>query len=202
MFSALIHGFFAGGGLIMAIGAQNAFVLARGIRRHHHLLVAAICILCDVVLISAGVAGVGTAVAAHPLAGQLAALGGAAFLGCYGAQSLKSALNPGALEARDTITITRLSTVSQTLAVTLLNPHVYLDTVLLLGSLSGQFPGRGRWFFAAGAMVASTVWFLSLALCGRLLAPVFRRPDAWRILDLLICATMWTIAASLVLRVI
>lgn len=201
MLGPFIQGAGVGAGLIIAIGAQNAFVLSQGVRRRYPLLIASICCCCDGVLILAGMAGLGKAVSTHPQWMRLAAWGGAAFLLVYGFRSLQAAVAGGSLEAGGgTRVATVRAAVLTTLAVTLLNPHVYLDTVVLLGSLSGQFAGAGRYAFAAGAIMASFFWFFSLSLGARLLAPLFRRPVAWRVLDSLVCLTMWSIAASLVVR--
>ncbi|WP_348981302.1 LysE/ArgO family amino acid transporter [Salidesulfovibrio onnuriiensis] len=162
-----IEGFATGGGLIVAIGAQNAFVLTQSVRRNHHLMVAALCILFDVIFISLGVSGVGAAVASNPVLGQIAAFGGAAFLLWYGYGSLRSALRGGSLNADAETAHTLKKTLLLTMAVTLLNPHFYLDTVVLMGSLSGQYPAMDRYLFGAGAIGASTVWFLCLSLGGR-----------------------------------
>jgi L-lysine exporter family protein LysE/ArgO len=197
MLMPFFQGFGVGGGLIAAIGAQNAFVLTQSVRRNHAWAVALLCSLCDALLIGAGVVGMGAAVAANPLLGRVAAWGGAAFLFCYGLGALRSALRGGRLDAGGRGPTGLGPTLAATLAVTLLNPHVYLDTVVMLGSLSGQFPGPGRYAFGAGAACASLSWFLALGLGGRLLAPVFARPGAWRTLDALVCATMWTIGAAL-----
>lgn len=195
-----IQGYAMGGGLIVAIGAQNAFVLAQGVRRNHHLAVAALCILCDGLLIGLGVSGVGTMVAASPTLGLIAAWGGAAFLGWYGLAALLAAVRGGSLTARNGTERDLRKTLVLTLAVTLLNPHVYLDTVVLMGSISGQFPGESRYLFGLGAFAASATWFLALSLGGQILAPLFSRDITWRILDGAVCLTMWTIAVSLVRR--
>jgi L-lysine exporter family protein LysE/ArgO len=199
MIGPFLQGAGVGAGLIIAIGAQNAFVLSQGVRRRYPLLIALICWWCDCVLILAGMAGLGSAVSTHPQWMRLAAWGGAVFLLVYGFRSLRSAIAGGRLETGDAAMGTARAAVLTTLAVTLFNPHVYLDTVVLLGSLSGQFPGAGRYAFAAGAIMASFVWFFSLSIGARLLAPFFRRPVAWRVLDSLVCLTMWCIAASLVI---
>lgn len=196
--TAFISGFGMGGGLIVAIGAQNAFVLTQGVRCNHHLAVAALCILCDAVLISFGVTGVGTLVASNPVLGSVAAWGGAAFLAWYGFAAIRSAVNGGSLDAGAGEAKGLKHTLTLTLAVTLLNPHVYLDTIVFMGSVSGQFPAPDRYLFGAGAIAASFCWFLGLTLCGQLLAPLFSRPVTWRILDSVVCLTMWTIAASLI----
>ncbi len=198
MLGPFLKGFGVGAGLIIAIGAQNAFVLSQGVRRNYPLLIAFVCWCCDVVLIMAGAAGLGKIISTHPAWMRLAAWGGAAFLLVYGFRSFRSALAGGHLETNGAEVTTARAAVLTTLAVTLLNPHVYLDTVVLLGSLSGQFPGAGRLAFAVGAIFASLVWFLALSLGARLLAPLFRRPIAWRILDSLVCLTMWGIALSLI----
>ena len=196
---AFLQGMGTGAGLIIAIGAQNAFVLAQGVKKQNNWLVAAICCLCDIVLIFLGAAGVGTLVAQHPLLRDLAGWGGAIFLFFYGLRALRSAVRGGVLEADagPGEPTTRLAVVAATLAVTLLNPHVYLDTVVLLGGISGQFADHSRYLFALGASSASLLWFFSLSLCGALLAPVFKKPLAWRLLDGGVCLTMWVIAVQI-----
>jgi L-lysine exporter family protein LysE/ArgO len=199
-----LKGFGLGGGLIIAIGAQNAYVLRQGIRREHVLLIATICFLCDATLISIGAAGFGYLVSGVPSLERSAAWGGAAFLAAYGLRAFHSALKPGILDAGTDGTETpqagsAWAAAGVTLALSLLNPHVYLDTVVLLGSIAGQFQGVQRVWFAAGAVIASAVWFYGLGLGARWLAPLFRKPMAWRVLDLLIGCVMWAIAASLVL---
>lgn len=193
-----IQGIGAGAGLIIAIGAQNAFVLSQSVRKQHHWLVAFICSFCDAGLIFLGAAGVGTVVAENPLLKEIAGWGGAAFLFWYGWKALRSALAGNSLETEETsVALSRIAVVSATLAVTLLNPHVYLDTVILLGSISGQFQDGGRYIFAFGASSASFIWFFTLSLGGVLLAPLFKKQLAWRILDSLVCVTMWCIALQL-----
>ncbi len=193
-----IQGFGMGGGLIVAIGAQNAFVLTQGVRRNHHLAVAMLCILCDGLLIALGVTGVGTMVASNPTLATVAAWGGAAFLSWYGFNSFMAAIRGGSLYESEETGRTLKHTLMLTLAVTLLNPHVYLDTVVLMGSVSGQFATPDRYVFGMGAFVASFVWFILLSLGGQMLAPAFKREITWRFLDGLICLTMWTIAGSLI----
>ncbi|MHB1342019.1 MAG: LysE/ArgO family amino acid transporter [Coriobacteriia bacterium] len=194
-------GFALGASLIIAIGAQNAFVLRQGLLRHHVFPVAATCALIDAALISLGAGGFGRLVSAHPTATAIAAWGGVAFLAIYGGRSFLAALKPSALRAEDNATsaASSLGTVlAATLAVSLLNPHVYLDTVVLLGSIAAQYPAPSRLFFALGAMSASGVWFFSLAYGARLLAPLFERPIAWRVLDVVVGIVMWWVAGSLV----
>ena len=183
-----------GAGLIVAIGAQNAFVLRQGLQKRQVFITALVCVLCDAALIVLGVAGFGTLVSSSALLSAVAAWGGAVFLFVYGARAFRS----GGLEAERGPTLTRREAVLSTLAVSLLNPHVYLDTVVLLGSVGGQFRGAARAAFVAGAVTASTVWFFGLAYGAARLEPLFRRPLAWRVLDVVIGIVMWSIAASLV----
>ena len=200
MIAPFTKGFATGGGLIIAIGAQNAFVLSQGVRRNHHVIVALICIMCDVLLISAGVAGFGTAVSTIQPLSQFVAWAGAGFLFFYGLRSIRSALRGGRLDTNDQMAQTRRAAVLTTLAVTLLNPHVYLDTIFLLGSVSSQLHGESRLHFWGGAVCASFLWFISLSLGGQMLAPLFKKQLSWRVLDSMVCATMWTLAVSLILH--
>lgn len=188
-----------GAALIIAIGAQNAFVLRQGLKRQGVFLAALVCTLCDVLLIALGVAGLSSLISSRPLLTAIAAWGGALFLFVYGLRALVSALKPGQLEAETAPSPTsRRDVVLTTLAVSLLNPHVYLDTVVLLGSVGGQFAGVSRLSFGLGAATASSLWFFGLAYGAQRLGPLFRRPLAWRVLDVLIALVMWSIALSLV----
>ncbi len=200
---ALVAGVALGASLIIAIGAQNAFVLRQGLTRNHTFSVALTCVLCDVTLIAAGAMGFGELVKRFPSAASVAAWGGAIFLAAYGAMSLRSAIQPRVLRAEDPgahgAFATTGAAVAATLAISLLNPHVYLDTVVLLGSVAAQYPPGARTWFALGAMTASTAWFFGLAYGARLLEPLFAKPLSWRILDAAIAGIMWWIAASLVL---
>lgn len=200
-----LQGFGIGASLIIAIGAQNAFVLTQSLRRNHHMAVAGLCACIDVLLITAGVAGVGAAVAANPLLRQGAAVGGAVFLAWFGFGALRAALHPGVLQAdRQPGDGGRTSlgrVLGATLAVSLLNPHVYLDTVVMLGGISGHYPVPQRFSFGAGAATASCLWFLALGGGGRALAPLFRNPAAWRVLDGGVCLVVWSVALSLVRQV-
>ncbi|WP_125615430.1 LysE/ArgO family amino acid transporter [Specibacter cremeus] len=176
--------------LIVAIGAQNAFVLRQGIRGEHVGLVVLVCLLSDVVLIAAGIFGIGEVVRAVPAAVVLIRLGGAAFLVAYGVLAAKRSLHPGSLtESAQRGTLTRRAALITVLALTWLNPHVYLDTVLLLGSLANGH-GELRWWFGLGAAAASVLWFCALGFGARLLRPVFAKPVAWRVLDALIAVVM------------
>lgn len=198
MTSPLLLGFLASLTLIAAIGAQNAFVLRQGIRREHVVPVVALCTVSDMVLIAAGIAGIGALVAAHPAAIDVATYGGAAFLLGYGLLAARRALRPSALVPADAAPA-RLGAVLLTCAaMTFLNPHVYLDTVVLLGALANE-QRDGRWLFGVGAVTASAVWFVTLGWGARRLSGVFATPRTWRILDGIIAATMLALAASLLL---
>ncbi len=197
MNSPLIVGFVASFTLIAAIGAQNAFVLRQGIRREHVLPVVALCTVSDIALIAAGIAGVGALINAHPGAVNVAKFGGALFLFGYGMLAARRAWRPSALNPSDA-TPARLAEVLLTAAaMTFLNPHVYLDTVVLLGALANQHRDD-RWLFGVGAVTASAVWFVSLGLGARRLAGLFASPMTWRILDGLIAVTMIGLGVSLV----
>jgi L-lysine exporter family protein LysE/ArgO len=199
MLNIYLQGFVLTAGLIIAIGAQNAFVLSNAVRGNHPLLIAALCAAGDLLLIGFGLAGVGTLVASHPDLMRYAALGGALFLAIYGAFALRSALRGGTgLQTEKTVPLTRGALIFATLAVTFLNPHAYLDTVVLIGSIGGQFPLEQRLIFGAGAVSASILWFFTLGFGGPLLAPLFRRRSAWRLLDGVVCLMMWGIALTLV----
>lgn len=190
-----------GGALIIAIGAQNAHVLRIGVLKQHVGVTVLICALCDIVLIAAGVAGVGAIIERSPVLLSAARWGGAAFLALYGLKAWRAAFAGGALAAgpvRPALTLRQA--VLTALALSLLNPHVYLDTVVLLGAIGAQLPHDGQTWFAAGAMSASAAWFVSLGFGARLLAPWLARPNAWRILDGLIGAVMLALAASLALN--
>jgi L-lysine exporter family protein LysE/ArgO len=197
--SAVIAGFFSGAALIIAIGAQNAFVLRQGIRREHVLPIVAVCALSDAVLITLGVAGIGTLVTAAPLVLEIIRWAGAAFLVGYAVFAARRAIRPSALVVGGSDGISLTAAVATVLALTWLNPHVYLDTVLLLGSLSTAHGSSGRWWFAGGATVASLVWFTALGFGARLLRGLFAKPAAWRILDLTIAAVMIILAVRLLL---
>lgn len=193
------QGFLLGGSLIVAIGAQNAFVLRQGLVRRHIVPLIAFCAISDALLILVGVAGLGRLVQASPVLLQLVTWGGAAFLAWYGFDALRRALRPGVLIAEDGHVSSLRVVLLKAAAFTFLNPHVYLDTVVLVGALSGRYDPPANWVFGAGAATASLVWFTALGLGARLLAPIFARPIAWRVLDLGICAVMWMIAGGLVL---
>ncbi len=185
--------------LIIAIGAQNAFVLRQGLRREHVVAVILICALSDAVLIALGVGGAGALFGALPWLVEVVRWVGAAFLLLYGILAARRAIRPHALTAVDGPRATTIAaTIGTCLALTWLNPHVYLDTVVLLGSVASTHGGL-RWWFGAGAAVGSILWFTALGLGARLLAPLFARPVAWRVLDAIIAVVMIAIAISLVL---
>lgn len=200
--TAYIAGAGLGASLIIAIGAQNAFVLRQGLLRRYELVVAGICVAIDWTLIALGALGFGALVEHFPQLMAVAAWGGAAFLAVHGALAFRSAARPGALHAEKPSrggAETLAAAVATTLAVSLLNPHVYLDTVVLLGSVAAQYPASGdRLAFVLGAGTASCVWFFGLALGARLLAPLFEREVAWRVLDIVIGCVMFWIASGLV----
>ena len=201
MLFPLLRGFGLGASLIIAIGAQNAFVLRQGLRREQAALVAALCTACDALLIMLGTAGVGSAIAHLPWLARLASACGAVFLLVYGGLAFRRALHPAILAMLDTAApapARRGGVAAATLSVSLLNPHVYLDTVVLVGGLSAQYAALPRLYFALGAVCASGVWFFSLALGAAFLAPVFRRPGAWRALDCGVGIVLWVIAFGLV----
>lgn len=216
----ILAGLGLGLSLIIAIGAQNVFVLRQGIRREHVLAVVIICALSDALLIIAGVAGLGYVINAAPWLVTVARWAGAVFLTVYGLMAARRAWRggEGALEVeaeRDapatgggTATVTRTArrtalapVILTTLALTWLNPHVYLDTVLMLGSIAATH-GEQRWLFAAGAVMASILWFTALGFGARYLGRWLRTPRAWRILDAVIAVVMLSLAVSLVLPVL
>jgi L-lysine exporter family protein LysE/ArgO len=197
--SVMLQGFVTGGGLIIAIGAQNAFLLAQGVRRQYHWPIALLCSLSDALLICLGVLGMGALISESPMMLELARIVGALFLFYYGYRALRSALQPGGLDMTRRGAGSLKSALLTTLAVSLLNPHAYLDTVVLVGSIATQYGDSLRYWFGAGAVLASFAWFLMLGMGAPKLAPLFRDPRAWRLLDSLVCLMMWGIALSLVL---
>ncbi|MGY1606945.1 LysE/ArgO family amino acid transporter [Geodermatophilus sp. SYSU D00700] len=195
---AAVSGLGLGLSLIVAIGAQNAFVLRQGLRAEHVAAVVAVCLVSDVALITAGTAGAGTLVSRVPGVLTAVCFAGAAFLAAYGLLAARRALRAAALVPDETGRRAGLAaTLTTCLALTWLNPHVYLDTVVLLGSLAGTWEEL-RWWFAGGAALGSTVWFVALGYGARLLRPVFARPASWRVLDAVIAVVMLALAASLV----
>ncbi|HYY45062.1 MAG TPA: LysE/ArgO family amino acid transporter [Actinomycetota bacterium] len=193
-------GLLTGLSLIIAIGAQNAYVLSQGLARSHVGLTVAICAVSDALLIAAGVSGVGAVVRSNP--GVLTGLKwvGAAYLVAYGLRSLWNARRPHALDASGRrATRSRLAVATTTLALTYLNPHVYLDTVLMLGSIANQYGADGRWHFAVGAATGSVLWFSCLGYGAGAATRVVSRPSAWQVLDVTIGVVMILLAARLLL---
>ena len=198
MLDSLVAGLLTGLSLIVAIGAQNAFVLRQGLAREHVAVVVAICAVSDLVLIVAGVAGIGTIVEQAGWVIDAVRWFGVAFLTWYGVRSLLKARRHDALAAGAPEPLSRRTAVLTATALTWLNPHVYLDTVLLLGSIANTH-GDARWWFAVGAGAASVLWFSCLGFGARLLSPLLARPRAWQVLDVLIGLTMLGIAVLLAL---
>jgi L-lysine exporter family protein LysE/ArgO len=202
---AALAGLGTGLSLIVAIGAQNAFVLRQGIRREHVLPVVAICAASDAVLITVGISGVGTVVGHWPTVVTAVAWLGGAFLVCYGVLAARRALRPAALTAdgpggaQGAGADSLRAAVLTCLAMTWLNPHVYLDTVLLLGSVANGY-GAGRWPFGVGAATGSVLWFSGLGFGARLLSRPFARPSSWRVLDAVIACTMVTLGVVMAVR--
>lgn len=189
MASPVLIGFLTTMTLIAAIGAQNAFVLRQGIRGEHVIPVIALCTVSDLILIAAGIAGVGALITAHPDAVTVAKFGGAAFLIGYAVLAAKRAFRPSTLNPSEKAPARLAEVLITCAALTWLNPHVYLDTVVLLGSLANE-QHEQRWLFGAGAVAASAVWFVSLGLGARRLAGLFATPLTWRVLDGVIAVTM------------
>jgi L-lysine exporter family protein LysE/ArgO len=196
--AAFTTGFALSATLIMAIGAQNSFVLRQGLRREHVVAIVAFCALADLALISAGVAGLATVLGSAPILTMALTIAGTLFLLWYGLRALRRALQPRSLRAAGSMRVSLRGAVAQAAAFTFLNPHVYLDTVLLMGSIGARQPADSRLWFVGGAALASGVWFAALGFGARLLAPLFSRPRAWQVLDVLVGATMLALAAALV----
>lgn len=198
MFAAYFSGLITGLGLIVAIGAQNAFVLRQGLRGEHVFVLVMICALSDAILVTAGIAGFGVVIDRLPWLEPVLLYGGVAFLFFYGATSLRAAwTSKEGLSPSEMPSLPLKKAVAICLAFTWLNPHVYLDTVVFLGTLSTRFPGR-EVFFGLGAVTGSFVFFFSLGYGARLLRPLLSRPKAWRFLDAGIGLLMWGIAARLI----
>ena len=197
MLFGFVTGFALGLSLIVAIGAQNAFILRQGILRQHVFILCMICAVADAVLIAIGVAGVGVIIANSPNLLILIRMGGAAFLLWYAFVAIRRAMNPEGLEAHVKASPGLKAAIGTCLAFTFLNPHVYVDTVLLVGA-SAPHEGTAKTAYALGAILASFVWFFALGYGARLLAPVFEKPKAWQVLDTLIAIVMLLIAFGLV----
>lgn len=201
MISIFVKGLLLGASLIIAIGLQNAFILRQGLKNRHIFASCLTAILVDVVLIGCGVLGFGYLIEQQPSLIQWITWGGAAFLFIYGLKSFISAFKPSKMQ--DGKGMIKEGTVKETvliiLGISVLNPHVYLDTVVLIGGLSASYGEVGKYWFGAGAMIASVIWFFSLGYGARLLSPLFAKPGAWQILDFIIGIVMWAIVTSLLL---
>lgn len=200
MLSAAFSGFFLGASLIIAIGAQNAFILRQGLLRQHVFILCLICALSDAILIAAGVAGLGTLIAQSPMLISFVTIAGAAFLFWYASVAFRRAFHPEAMQVKSSGSVNLKAAVATCLALTFLNPHVYLDTVVLLGSLSARYHDQARAAYGAGAVIASFTWFFALGYGARLLQPIFAKPAAWRVLDCIIGVVMTLIGLSLLVR--
>ena len=197
----LIQGFFVSGGLIVAIGAQNAFILKQGLLKRHTFWISLTCFLCDCILISVGVLGLGQLISQNQTASVALAFIGALFLLVYGAQAFKAAYQGSSalnLESNVENGTSVFKSILAALAITLLNPHVYLDTVVIIGGIAGTLELTEKWLFLLGAILASVLWFFGLGYGARLLITLFKRPATWRILDCTIGIIMWLISFSLV----
>lgn len=199
----LLQGLGLSAGLIIAIGAQNAFVLRQGLKHRHMFATAGVSSLADALLITAGIAGLGTIIAGSVVLTGLATWGGAIFLLYYGARSFKAALAPAnasglVVETGRQPSTTLYGSVLAAIGFSLLNPHAYLDTVVLIGSVGAKYPDSERILFGVGAVTASFVWFFGLVYGAARLSKLFERPSVWRILDVIIGCIMWAIAASLI----
>jgi L-lysine exporter family protein LysE/ArgO len=197
---AFIAGFLLGASLIVAIGAQNAFILRQGLLRQHVFVLCLICAFSDALLIAAGVAGLGTLIARSPQLITVVTIGGALFLLVYAAIAFRRAMRPEVLRAARGGETSLKAAVAACLAFTFLNPHVYLDTVVLLGALSAGYEGAARLAYGLGAALASFLWFFGLGYGARLLQPVFASPTAWRALDVFIGLVMAAIGLGLLGR--
>lgn len=196
---SLIHGFLVSGGLIVAIGAQNAFVLKQGLLKQHVFAVALICFLCDVILFNLGVLGLGSFISEHQMASITLAFVGAGFLFIYALRAWRSAYrgNSSLQISTENPQQHLLRTILMTLSITLLNPHVYLDTVVIIGGVAGTLALSEKIWFLLGAVLASGSWFFGLAYGSSLLIPLFKKPITWRILDFVIGIIMLMIAWGL-----
>ncbi|WP_425425321.1 LysE/ArgO family amino acid transporter [Vibrio sonorensis] len=195
----MAQGFVLGASMIIPIGAQNAYVLNQGIKRNHHLTTATLCSFLDVFFISIGIFGGGALFTQNQTLLTVVTLGGIAFLSFYGILSLRSAFQSASdsSQSESTQLRGRKAVIAGALAVTVLNPHLYLDTVVILGSIGGQFEGSERWSFALGTMLASFVWFYALSIGAAKLGPVLSRPAVKKSIDIVVAIIMFIIAAML-----
>ena len=200
LFIAASAGFFLGVSLIVAVGAQNGFLLRQGLLRQHVFILCLICALSDALLIVVGVFGFGTLVSQAKWLIDAVTIGGVIFLLVYGFMAFRRVMSPDAMKAASQGAGNLAKAIATCLALTYLNPHVYLDTVVLLGGLSANYQGGDRAAYGVGAATGSFVWFFALGYGARLLVGVFENPKAWQVLDFIIGCIMWLIAASLLVR--
>ncbi|MEY4019758.1 MAG: hypothetical protein RLZZ590_1058 [Actinomycetota bacterium] len=193
---SFIPGFLLGLSLIVAIGAQNAFVIRQGLTKQHVFLVVAICAIADAALIAVGIAGLGAVLLSLPWLLEIIRWFGVVYLSWFGVRSIRSAFKNESMDASGGQSLSRGKVVAAVLGFTLLNPHVYLDTVILVGSVGNQF-GDDRWYFGAGAMLASLVWFTGLGFGARAASGLMSKPIFWRVLDSIIAVVMFAIAGML-----
>ena len=193
------QGLATGLALIVAIGSQNAYVLRQGIRREHVLPLVAFCALSDALLILAGIGGAGVLIRGNDALMQVTRYGGALFLASYGAFAARRAWRGNHMQLEQSEGVTLAAALTACFGFTFLNPHVYLDTVVLLGSIANQLPDPGRWVFGAGACLGSLLWFSALGFGARYLAPLFQTTTAWRMLDSVIALTMFALALMLMM---
>ena len=193
---AFLPGLLTGLSLIVAIGAQNAFVIRQGLTRSHVFLVVAICAIADIALICLGIGGLGALITGLPWLLEVVRWFGVAYLSWFGFKSAKAAFKNESLDAVGAAEQSRTKVVTTVLALTLLNPHVYLDTVILVGGIGNQF-GENRWFFAAGASLASVLWFSSVGYGAKAASRLMSKPVFWRVLDLIIAIVMFGVALAL-----
>lgn len=198
MITTAVAGFFTSLGFIVAIGAQNAYILRQGIRREHTWMIIAVCAISDIVLIFAGTAGVGAILTSAPALIEVMRWCGAAYLLWFAYQSVRSAVRPQGLIAEAGQSVPMKKALLAVLAITWLNPHVYLDTVIMVGSIANHQGPDARWWFATGASLASVVWFLTIGLGARGLSGVLAKPRAWQLLDFAIAGIMAALAVMLI----
>lgn len=198
--TSAVVGFGVGLSLIVAIGAQNAFVLRQGLTRSYVLPIVTVCAVSDAILILAGISGIGAILEHAPSLITFVRVAGAIFLLSYAVFAAKRAVRPQTLAPDQHGNGSRLAAITMALALTWLNPHVYLDTVILMGSIANGRGEIGRWWFASGAITASALWFAALGYGARLLTPLFAKPNAWRVLDAIIAVMMTTLGVSLLLE--
>lgn len=200
MMTPVLEGFALGGSLIMAIGAQNAFVLKQGLKRHHLFLTAITCFICDSILIILGVTGIGSVITNLPTLSTIMRWGGAIFLLAYGLRSFYQVFRPQILVANlDSEKTSKLATLIALLGFTLLNPHTYIDTFLLLGTIGAEHPPHEHTHFIVGTLIASFIWFFGLTYGASFLTPLFRNVRAWQILDTIMGFVMIGIGLQLII---